>query len=433
MPEHDYITKQEERMHTSNIRSLLLAAACCLLILVSLSGWYIGNKTSESIITLDVNPSIEIRTNHKNHILSVTALNNDAGIVLEDCNYSGKKLKEMLPAIMNSLVKHQYLNTDKNTILLTVMNKNGKKADAILNETASAIEESLKTSNINPTIMKQVITADKKRSVLAKQYHISEGRMRLIQQLAALSERFTIDALAKLPIQKLYDLAKENSMDLSGYLSEEDKAVNPVQDKAGTVPQQKDSKAFEEKQSGHGKNNADYRKKDKKSDLEGSDYENSNDREDTDDIKKDDWEERNQNKKETDDDDKYHWEGSSGNTGNNDRYIRKNSSEDQDSENRSTGESSYKDQDNESRSTKEGSYEDQDSDSRNTGEGSYEDQDSDSQNTGESSYVDQNSENQSTGEGSYVDQSSENQNIGEDRSWVHDSESQNSGEGSNWD
>lgn len=168
MPEHDYITKQEERMHSFRLRRLLLATTCCFLILLSLSGWYIGYKASGSIITLDVNPSIEIRINNRNHIVSVNALNKDAGIVLKDCTYNGKQLNEMLPALMNSLVKHHYLNTDKNTILLTVMNRNGKKADAILSETASAIEESLKTSNINPTIMKQVITADKKRSVLAK-------------------------------------------------------------------------------------------------------------------------------------------------------------------------------------------------------------------------------------------------------------------------
>jgi hypothetical protein len=88
MPEHDFITKQAKTNKSLPFRRFALSLACCLLLLVSVSGWYLNYKVSDSIILLDVNPSIEIRTNQKNQILSITALNDDAKVVLDDLNYS---------------------------------------------------------------------------------------------------------------------------------------------------------------------------------------------------------------------------------------------------------------------------------------------------------------------------------------------------------
>lgn len=233
MTEHDYITKQvQEKRRSSRFIRYALSAACCLLILVSVMGWYTRNVSADSIITLDVNPSIQIITDHKNHVLSVVALNEDAKAILENYDYKGSTLEDTVAALMNSLVKQEYINTDKSAILLTVMNKNNGKAKDILEKTALTICESLQAQNITPTLIKQVISKEEVRAELSDLYHISEGKMKLIQEMVSLNDRFTLTMLADMTIQQLLNLADENSIDLSNYLSEGEEISNPVTEAA---------------------------------------------------------------------------------------------------------------------------------------------------------------------------------------------------------
>lgn len=227
MQEHDYITRQEEPKNKVHFKNYATALSFCLLLVVSISWWYTWYRASDSIITLDVNPSIQIRTNQMDRIISVTALNDDAKAILSDGKYKGKELDEIIKVLMDSLIEQQYLNQNKRTILLSVMNKNSKKADVIMNNAAKTIEDTLSAQNISPTIMKQIIDKKDNSAKLAKQYHISIGKLKLIRQMIALNDKFTIDMLANMTIQQLFDLANENSMDLSKYLSISDKTTNP--------------------------------------------------------------------------------------------------------------------------------------------------------------------------------------------------------------
>lgn len=223
--EHDSITRQKEKKSMVYTGKLMPVAAFCLLFLIFISGWIYNYRVTDSVITLDVNPSIEIRTNRMNQILSIRALNEDAKEVLKDYHYNGRDMGDSVSALIESLMEHQYFKEDTNAMLLTVMNKNNRKADAVMNDMDQAIRKSLKSRRIAPTIMKQVISKEQDRSQLAEQYHISEGKMELIQDIISSSHKYTIDMLAGMTIEQLLNIAKESSVDLRKYLSGEDKAA----------------------------------------------------------------------------------------------------------------------------------------------------------------------------------------------------------------
>lgn len=218
MAEHDYITKQEEAKAPARFRYLAFATACCFLVMISFSGWFVQNRVTDSTITLDVNPSIEIVTNKKDKIISLVALNEDAGKIIEGIDYKDLKLKETIKVLVDSLLSNGYLTPEKRSILLSVKNKNSKKADALLTSLNETIQESLISQNISPTILKQVISGEKGNIDLAKEYHISEGKMKLIQGILASQDNYTLDMLAPMSIEAIVRLAKENSIDLRNLL-----------------------------------------------------------------------------------------------------------------------------------------------------------------------------------------------------------------------
>jgi hypothetical protein len=207
MEEHDYITRQTNRKAPVRIGALSLAAACSLAVLFLISGWYLRNRVSDSVITIDVNPSIQIITNRKDKILSVTALNEDARSVIAGNDYSGEKLEDTVDVLMNSLVEQQYIREDQKAILLTVTNKNADKADKIRSRADAAILNSLEAQNIKPTILSQIISREKSRTKLAGKYNISEGKLKLIQDMISVNSGLSLDLLAQLPIEKLLQLA----------------------------------------------------------------------------------------------------------------------------------------------------------------------------------------------------------------------------------
>ena len=75
------------------LRRLVTAAAACLCIAALYGGgmrWQ--NTRVESVIGLDVNPSIEISVNRKDKILEAEPLNDDGAVVLADMELNGVDL-----------------------------------------------------------------------------------------------------------------------------------------------------------------------------------------------------------------------------------------------------------------------------------------------------------------------------------------------------
>jgi hypothetical protein len=217
MNEHDAITAQEGRRILPLIGQMAAAAAFCVILLIVFSGWYVQNKIPDSVISLDVNPSIKIVTNNRNRVLSVEALNEDAETILENLDLKDYDLNKAVDAIVAALASNGFLNEDRKTILLSVVNKDEDKANRITASLNDLIQGNLTTLNISPTILTQVLSKENQEE-LAEQYHISNAKAELIQLIAASDSTLTLDALAAMPMEQLYQLARQNSVDLNSIL-----------------------------------------------------------------------------------------------------------------------------------------------------------------------------------------------------------------------
>lgn len=73
-------------------------------------------KENYSIITLDINPSIELKVNRKDIVVKTTALNEDANELISD-NLKNKNIDEVLTSISNEIID-KINNEDKEYIIL---------------------------------------------------------------------------------------------------------------------------------------------------------------------------------------------------------------------------------------------------------------------------------------------------------------------------
>lgn len=236
MTNHDHITMQQKNRKPNTIRKFSLAASFCLVMLVCFSGWFMQNRMPDSIISLDVNPSIEIVTNMQNKVLTVKALNEDAQAVVGDHDYNNADLSETVDTLFTSMIRQGYLTSDKNTIMISVENKNIKKAGSLSLQLDKEIQKSVLPYNITPLILRQVFEKDAEASAIAGKYGISAGKARLIEEMISSGTKLSFEALAKMSMEDLVEMTKEYAMDLQNFvqfdddsdISQKDESALPV-------------------------------------------------------------------------------------------------------------------------------------------------------------------------------------------------------------
>ena len=190
----------------SYLQSYIAVAAILLLMVnvgVSMLKIREANRT-ETIIGLDVNPSIELAVNGQNRVISATAINEDADKVLEGMDLSGATTEVAVNAVLGSMLKLGYLDENSNSILVSVDNKDEESSREIETRLVEDINETLQSYSVDAAILSQTVTtADDTISQTATDYEISQGRTVLIQKIIENNPDYTFEELSQLTINEL--------------------------------------------------------------------------------------------------------------------------------------------------------------------------------------------------------------------------------------
>jgi hypothetical protein len=200
------------------IKPIAAAAAVFALFLVGIAGYgLVGANTVDSVISFDINPSIEITVNRKDKVLQVKPLNEDAQIVIGEMDFKNTDLEVTINALIGSMLKNGYINELQNSILISVENKDKAKEAALQAKLGEEVAKLLHASSIDGAILSQSLTDNESLAVLADQNGITRGRAQLISQLVNFNQNYKFEELAKLSITELNlliaskDLTLENA------------------------------------------------------------------------------------------------------------------------------------------------------------------------------------------------------------------------------
>ena len=190
-----------------------LIAACLAVMLLGGGGlFYQQANAVASVVSLDVNPSIELKVNRSERVLACTPLNEDAKAILADmgngADLKGAKLDVAVNAIVGSLVRNGYLNSISSAIMISVEDKDTARAEKLQRELTSAVDGVLQTSEAKAAVLTQTLTQDAAREQQARENNISTGKAALVNRVLALNAALKFDALAKLSVEELKDLAE---------------------------------------------------------------------------------------------------------------------------------------------------------------------------------------------------------------------------------
>ena len=198
---------------TANRKWATLVAACLAVMLLCGGGvFYQRAHAVASVVSLDVNPSIELKVSRNEKVLVCTPLNEDAKAILADmsngADLKGAKLDVAVNAIVGSLVRNGYLDSISSAIMISVEDKDTARAEKLQRELTSAVDGVLQTSEAKASVLTQTLTQDAAREQQARENSISTGKAALVNRVLAINPALKFDALAKLSVEELKDLAE---------------------------------------------------------------------------------------------------------------------------------------------------------------------------------------------------------------------------------
>ncbi len=207
------MTAKKTAKKTTKRKWTTLVAACLAVMLLGGGGlFYQQANAVASVVSLDVNPSIELKVNRSEKVLVCTPLNEDAKAILADmgngADLKGAKLDVAVNAIVGSLVRNGYLNSISSAIMISVEDKDTARAEKLQRELTSTVDGVLQTSESRASVLTQTLTQDAGLTQQARKNSISTGKAALVNRVLALNATLKFDALAKLSVEELKDLAE---------------------------------------------------------------------------------------------------------------------------------------------------------------------------------------------------------------------------------
>lgn len=194
------------------------AVAAIVLLVINIGVGLVRDRTQnrvETIISLDVNPSIELSVNAQDRVVAVTAVNADANVVLSGMNLTGSTTNVAVNAILGSMYKQGYLGVSSNSILVSVDNKNEEVSREIETRLIEDINETLQSYSLEAAILSQTVsTADNTVMQTATNYEMSQGRMILIQKIIDNNPYYTFEELSQLTINELNLLLNSQNIEV---------------------------------------------------------------------------------------------------------------------------------------------------------------------------------------------------------------------------
>ena len=185
-----------------------LIAACFCMIMLAGGTYSYQNSRVDSVIGIDVNPSVELSVNKKNRVLKAEAVNQDGMTILKDMDMEGVDLNVAVNAIIGSMVTHGFLDDLDNAILVTVSNDSIKKASNLRSAVVTDIRTTLEEKRLKAVVYDQQVIEEDDVKQLAQEYNISYGKAYFLKELIAQNSSLSMEDMEELAPLTMEEIAK---------------------------------------------------------------------------------------------------------------------------------------------------------------------------------------------------------------------------------
>jgi hypothetical protein len=162
-------------------------------------------------ITMDINPSVEIITNARGRVESITPLNDDAQTLLLDTNFKGKLATDVVVEIAELARQYGYLKTGtENALVVTTETDDADQMNRIQAHIRSRIQAHLEQKNIPVDVLDGNAGITQADMDQAAALGISVGKYRIIKAAMALDVELTYEEAIEMSVRELLTIINEN-------------------------------------------------------------------------------------------------------------------------------------------------------------------------------------------------------------------------------
>ncbi len=191
---------------------IAIAAAAALVIVLSSVTMISLQYKIDATIGIDVNPSVELKINSRDKVVSATPLNQDAEIILGDMDLKGTNVTVAANAVIGAMVQSGYIDELKNSVLITVNDASDARAAQLRTQLGDSINAALSEQSITAAVFSQTAGDDAAIAELAQTYGISIGKAYWVSRLANADNTLSVELLSKLSINDLALLASARNL-----------------------------------------------------------------------------------------------------------------------------------------------------------------------------------------------------------------------------
>jgi hypothetical protein len=190
-------TRSKIHRHNNFIKAFGSIAALFLLVFTFFN--MMNYEQAYAIVSLDINPSIQIEADSNTKVLKVEGINDD-GKTIDFKDIKGLDINEAIKRIKEKLVEKKYLDTNNEVLVgvaFTSNDDNGSYEETL----QDAIRTTFNTEDIT------YVKADKEEVEEAKTEGISLGRYKAKESIAV--DKDTKDNIGKAPVKEITALIKD--------------------------------------------------------------------------------------------------------------------------------------------------------------------------------------------------------------------------------
>lgn len=210
------VIKMPKRAGYAFKKIISVAAALAIILTAGFAGYGIAKiETVDTVVSFDVNPSIELELSDDEKIVRANARNEDGEKILGEMNLNGSDLSVAVNAIIGSMLRNGYLDEISNTILISVDSNNAQKSAKLEKKLMDEISMLLSGESFDAAVLSQTVNATKEIKELAAKYGITIGKAQLIQQIIDADKKYTFKTLAPLTITELNRIISGEKINVS--------------------------------------------------------------------------------------------------------------------------------------------------------------------------------------------------------------------------
>ncbi len=138
----------------------------------------------QTVVYMDVNPSIQLSFDADDRVVTCLAGNEDAQTVLKNLQLEGVERNTAIAAVMGSMYLNGYLKADSNAVLISVDSADGaQNTETVLMEITQQIHEVFSGTDMSCSIIAQNLDCSQALEQRAEEYGVSVGKMYLVDKL----------------------------------------------------------------------------------------------------------------------------------------------------------------------------------------------------------------------------------------------------------